>query len=177
MPGDVCPGQSDLTGPWEDTAEASVTGVKHRCRAQDKRWGHGVGSGIAIAPDACAGATALLGGVPWARMARCDVPERWTVMSPAMDYDVPERWIVTRRPSLLIFGCRVSPSWLVSTLRLSKSARFGVFSKAFGASVVVRELFVAALSARHQSHRRIFPPALPGSGSRGTQEARSQQQR
>ena len=74
-----------------------------------------------------------------------------------MGYDVPKRWIVTRHPSLLIFGCRVSPSWLVSTLRLSKSARFGVFSKAFGASVVVRELFVAALGARPQSHQRILP--------------------
>lgn len=31
VPGDVCHGQSDLRGPWEDTAEALVTGVKHRC--------------------------------------------------------------------------------------------------------------------------------------------------
>ena len=99
MPGDVCRGQSDPTGPWEDTAEASVTGVKHRCRAQDKRWGDGVGSGAAVSPDGCAGAAAaLLGRVPWARMAHCDVTEGWTEASPsdglrchqAMDCDIPE---------------------------------------------------------------------------------------
>ena len=46
-------------GPWEDTAQASVTGVKHRCRAQDKRWGDGVGGGAAVDPDMWAGAALL----------------------------------------------------------------------------------------------------------------------
>ena len=66
----------------EDTAEASVTGVKHRRRARDKRWGDGVGSGLAVTPDAWAGVTALLGQAPWARMACRDVRERCTVTSP-----------------------------------------------------------------------------------------------
>lgn len=43
MPRDVCHGQSNLTGPWEDAAEASVAGTK-RYRAQEKRWRDGVGS-------------------------------------------------------------------------------------------------------------------------------------
>ena len=46
-------------GPWEDTAQASVTGMKHRCRAQDKRWGDGVGGGAAVDPGMCAGAAPL----------------------------------------------------------------------------------------------------------------------
>ena len=94
-----------------------------------------------------------------------------------MDCDTPERCIVTKRPSLLIFGRRVSPSWLVPALQLSEFVRFGVLSEAFGAGVVLGELFLAALSARPRSRRRFFSPALPGSGSRSTQEARSQQQR
>ena len=73
-----------------------------------------------------------------------------------MDCDVPKPWIVTRRPSLLIFRHRVSPSWLVPALQLSEFVRFGVLSEAFGAGVVLGELFLAALSARPQSHRRIF---------------------
>ena len=79
------------------------------------------------------------------------------MMSPSDDYDIPKRWIVTRRPSLLIFGHRVSPSWLVPALQLSESARSGVLSEAFGAGVVLGQLFVAALGARPQSHRRILP--------------------
>uniref|UniRef100_A0A8B9RY45 RING-type E3 ubiquitin transferase n=1 Tax=Accipiter nisus TaxID=211598 RepID=A0A8B9RY45_9AVES len=63
------PSHSDLTGPWEDTAEAPVTGVEHRCRAQDERGRDGAGSGAAVTPDACAGAAALLGRVMWARMS------------------------------------------------------------------------------------------------------------
>ena len=125
-----------------------MTGVKHRCRAQDKRWGDGVGSGAAVSPDGCAGAAAaLLGRVPWARMAHCDVTEGWTEASPsdglrchqAMDCDIPERCIVTRHPSLLIFGRRVSPSRLVPALQLSEFARCGALSEAFGAGVVLGE--------------------------------------
>ena len=48
--------------------------------------------------------------------------------------------------------------------------------RGFGAGVVLRELFRAALGARPRAVGG-FPPALPGSGSRGTQEGRSQQQR
>ena len=178
VPGDVCPGQSDLTGPWEDVAEASVTGVRHRCRAQDERWGDRAGSGVVVTPD--------VGRAPWVRMARRDIPQRWTMKSPSdafwchrgMECDVTEAWIVTRCPSLLIFGRRVSASRLVPALQLSEFVRSGVLSEAFGAGVVLGELFVAALRVQRQSRQRIFPsPALPGSGSRGTQEARSQQQR
>ena len=60
-----------------------MTGMKHRCRAQDKRWGDGVGGGAAVAPDACAGAAALPGQAPRVRMAHCDVLERQTVTSPS----------------------------------------------------------------------------------------------
>ena len=48
-----------------------------------QEMGDGAGSGAAVTPDACAGATALPGRAPSVRMARCDVPERWTVMSPS----------------------------------------------------------------------------------------------
>ena len=34
-----------------------------------------------VTPDACAGTAALLGRVPRARTAHCDVPEEWTVTS------------------------------------------------------------------------------------------------
>ena len=37
VPGDVCPGQGDLKGPWEEAVKALVTGVKHRCQAENKR--------------------------------------------------------------------------------------------------------------------------------------------
>ncbi|KAM6035111.1 uncharacterized protein LJ206_000661 [Theristicus caerulescens] len=74
-----------------------------------------------------------------------------------MDCDVPEQGIVTRHPSLFIFGHRVSPSRLVPTLQLSELARCGVLSEPFGAGVVPEELFVvAALGARPQSRWRIF---------------------
>ena len=73
-----------------------------------------------------------------------------------MDCDVPKPWIVTRRPSLLIFRHRVSPSWFVPALQLSEVVRFGVSSETFGAGVVLGELFLAALSARPRSRRRIF---------------------
>ena len=80
-------------------------------------------------------------------MAHCDVTEGWTETSPsdglrchqAMDCDIPERCIVTRRPSLLIFGRRVSPSRLVPALQLSEFARCGALSEAFGAGVVLGE--------------------------------------
>ena len=45
-------------GPWEDTAQASATGVKNQCRAQHKRWGDGVGDGAAVDPDVCWGRSA-----------------------------------------------------------------------------------------------------------------------
>ena len=88
----------------------------------------------------------------------------------AMHCDIPERWIVTRHPSPLISGHRVSPIRLVPALQLSKVARFGVSCKAaVGAGVVLGQLFTAALSARPQSRRRIFPgpasfrqPGQPG---------------
>ena len=73
-----------------------------------------------------------------------------------MDCDIRERCIVTRRPSLLIFGRRVSPSRLVPALQLSEFARSGALSEAFGAGVVLGELFLVALSVRPQSRRRIF---------------------
>ena len=93
-----------------------------------------------------------------------------------MGSDVTEGWTVTTRPSLLISGRRVSPSRLVPSLQLSEYARFGALSEAYGAGVVPGELLTAAPSARLESHHR-FSPALPGSGSRDTQEACLQQQR
>ena len=61
--------------------------------------------------------------------------------------------------------------WLVPALQPSVSARFGASSEdSLGAGLVLWELLTAALSARPQSHWSFFP-ALPGSGSRGTQEA------
>ena len=60
---------------------------------------------------------------------------------------------------------------LVPALQPSVSVRFGARSKdSLGAGLVLWELPTAALSARPQSHYSFFP-ALPGSGSRGTQEA------
>ena len=50
-------------------------------------------------------------------------------------------------PSLLVFGHRVSASQFAPALQLSEFTRSGVLSEAFGAGVVLGELFVAALSA------------------------------
>ena len=105
----------------EDTAEASVTGVKHRRRAQDKRWGDGVGSGLAVTPDAWAGVTALLGQAPWARMACRDVRQRRTVTSPREGFrcqGVPERRVLLSptgglRP-LRATDCDVTSRWTVT---------------------------------------------------------------
>ena len=61
VPGDVYHGQSNLMGPWEDIAKTSVTGMKHQCQAQDKRWGHRAGSGVVGTAGACGGAAVLPG--------------------------------------------------------------------------------------------------------------------
>jgi len=59
----------------------------------------------------------------------------------------------------------------VPALQLYISVKSGASSKdSLGAGLVLWELLTAALSARPQSHWSFFP-ALPGSGSRGTQEA------
>ena len=96
-----------------------------------------------------------------------------------MDCDVPERWIVTTRPSLLEFGPRASASRLVPTLQLSGFARSGVSSEAFAEQVLVLGSGSCFLQLSAPNLRAVqgSSPALPGSGSRGTQEARSQQQR
>jgi len=62
--------------------------------------------------------------------------------------------------------------WLVPALQLSLSMRSGASSKdSLGAGLVLWELLTAAtLSSCLQSHWSFFP-ALPGSGSQGTQEA------
>ncbi|XP_029880269.1 uncharacterized protein LOC115345518 [Aquila chrysaetos chrysaetos] len=95
-----------------------------------------------------------------------------------MDCDVAERRIVTTRPSLLEFGHRAAASRLVPTLQLSGFARSGVSSEAFAEQVLVlgSGSCFPQLSAPSLRAVQGFSPALPGSGSRGTQEARSQQQ-
>ena len=91
-----------------------------------------------------------------------------------MDCDVPKRCIVTRHPSLLILGRRVSPSQLMPPLQLSEFARFGVWKEAL-VLVSCSGSCSVQLSVPEPRAVKGFSPALPGSGSWGSQEARSQQ--
>ena len=103
VPGDVCPGQSDLMGPWEVMAETSVSGMRHRCWAQDKRWGDGVGRGIVVTPDACAVAALMPKQALWARMANCD----------GFWYHGVPKWCVLMSLSPRMTGSYVTKAWTV----------------------------------------------------------------